>query len=338
MFHLIGGRPALALATAERMLETGNRDNGRNLLFAGQLFAGMAEFYMGRFVVALGYLRVASELGGPDGLEHSHLGFVSDLRAMIASHQACALLATGDVAAADQADRASWTAAENSRTAFFNAGAFCFSCFYSLLRGDIAAVQRKLGPAITFCAQQSYLFWLAIAAMLRAMCIAEAGQVTEGVVMLRQALEAYRATGSSLAIACALGKLADCLTRLGRIDEALGVTAEALDTAQTNSDHWFEAELHRIQGEAFLAAGDRAAAVTSFRKAISVAQSQGATLWELRAALRLVPLLAEQHARNEAYNLLTAVLGRMPSRSAAAEIREADALLDSLRSYRSGPH
>lgn len=104
MFHLVGGRPALALAAAERMLEIGGREDGRHLLFAGRLFVGWPEFHMGRFAAALGHLRAASAVRGPDG-PGVRLGFVSDLRAMLAAYQALTLLVTGEVEAADQADR-----------------------------------------------------------------------------------------------------------------------------------------------------------------------------------------------------------------------------------------
>ena len=60
---------------------------------------------MGRFAAALGHLRAASAACGPDGPERVKLGFVSDLRAMLAAYQAWALLITGDVEAADRADR-----------------------------------------------------------------------------------------------------------------------------------------------------------------------------------------------------------------------------------------
>lgn len=199
------------------------------------------------------------------------------------------------------------------------------------MRGDTAAAARKIGPAAAFCAEQRYSYWLAVAGILRALCIAEEGGVAEGMALLRRSLEAYRATYSSVMTGSALGMLARLLMRLGRTEEALGMTAEALDTVRATDDRWFEAELHRIRGEAFLAAGDRAAAAAALREAVLVARSQGATLWELRAALRLAPLLADRKARREACDLLAEVIGRMPAGSGAAEVREAEELLDALR-------
>ncbi|MDO9713837.1 AAA family ATPase [Paracraurococcus lichenis] len=330
MFHLVGGRPALALAAAERMLEIGGRTDGRHLLFAGQFFAAWPEFHMGRFAAALEHLRAASMVCGPDSPGYVRLGFVSDLRAMLAAYQAWMLLVTGEVEAADLADREAWAAAEGSRATSANAGAFCFSCLYSLLRGDALAAARKIRPTIAFCTEQRYSYWLAAAAGMQALCIAEEGRVAEAVAMLRRALEAYRATGSSVMTAFMLGTLARLLTRLGRTEEALGTVAEALDTAWAADDRWYEAELHRIRGEAFGAVGDRNAAETELRKAVSVAQTQGATLWELRAALHLTPLLVDREARHEAHDLLTKVIGRMPAGSSAPEMREARALLDTL--------
>lgn len=61
-----------------------------------------------------------------------------------------------------------------------------------------------------------------------------------------------------------------------------------------------------------------------------MARTQGATLWELRAALRLASSLAGQD-RGEASSLLIEVLNRMPAGSGAVEVGQARLLLDGLR-------
>jgi tetratricopeptide (TPR) repeat protein len=166
---------------------------------------------------------------------------------------------------------------------------------------------------------------------MRAVCIVEEGQVTEGVTLIQPALEALRATGSSLMVACSLGRLADALTHLGRVREALSAVSEALDAARAADDRWFEAELHRIQGEAFLAAGDRTAAEASLRQAGAVARSQGAALWELRAVLSLAPVLGQRSAHYEARDLLEDALGRIRPGAEVAEVQRAETLRDTLR-------
>ena len=54
-----------------------------------------------------------------------------------------------------------------------------------------------------------------------------------------------------------LGQLASAHTRLGRAAVALGLLEEAIQTAETTNERFFEAELHRLQGTVLLELGRR---------------------------------------------------------------------------------
>lgn len=71
-------------------------------------------------------------------------------------------------------------------------------------------------------------------------------------------------------------------------------------------ERWFEADLHRLRGEAFLAssADCSAQAESCYRQALAVARSQSARLWELRATVSLAHLWRDQGKRTEARDLL----------------------------------
>src|SRR6202012_1546788 len=75
---------------------------------------------------------------------------------------------------------------------------------------------------------------------------------------------------------------------MGRTDLAEADLNQALAVCAQTREVWPEAELHRRMGE--LRRADPAAAETHFRRAISVAQTQGATLLALRAAVSLARL------------------------------------------------
>ena len=101
------------------------------------------------------------------------------------------------------------------------------------------------------------------------------------------------------------------LRRGGRAAEALRLLAEALARVEATGERWFEAELHRLRGEALLgaSAADRAEAEACFRKALDVAREQGAKWWELRAATSLARLWAEHGERRKAHDLLAPIYG-----------------------------
>ena len=72
------------------------------------------------------------------------------------------------------------------------------------------------------------------------------------------------------------------------------------------------------------------AAENSFRQAIDIAQEQEALLWELRAALSLARLRANQGRGGEARQLLAQVYDRFTEGFETPDLRAAKAFLDEL--------
>jgi predicted ATPase len=126
--------------------------------------------------------------------------------------------------------------------------------------------------------------------------------------------------------------LADARRASGQLEEAMTLLREALDRSEATGERWFEAELHRIKGDVLLRAPevDPAEAEACLRKAIEVAQRQGARLWELRAATSLARLWADQGKRAQAHDLLAPVYSWFTEGFDTADLKDAKALLDEL--------
>jgi predicted ATPase len=90
--------------------------------------------------------------------------------------------------------------------------------------------------------------------------------------------------------------------------------------------------LHRRKGEVLLclSEADRAEAERRFRKAMAVAQAQGAKLWELRAATSLARLWRDQGRGAAAHDVLAPIYGWFTEGFDTADLRDARALLDAL--------
>jgi len=76
--------------------------------------------------------------------------------------------------------------------------------------------------------------------------------------------------------------------------------------------------------------GHSEAAELLYRKALSIAQEQGAKLWELRAAASLARLRHDQGRRAEARELLAPVYAWFTEGFDTPDLKEAKALLDEL--------
>ena len=137
-----------------------------------------------------------------------------------------------------------------------------------------------------------------------------------------------------------LGVLAEACAHAGQLDEGLRLVTEALEGVQQSGEHWWEAELYRLQGELLVHAegGVQHAAVTAeacFHQALAVARRQQAKSFELRAALSLSRLWQQQGKRQEARDLLTPIY-KTPIYNwftegfDTADLREARTLLDEL--------
>jgi predicted ATPase len=100
----------------------------------------------------------------------------------------------------------------------------------------------------------------------------------------------------------------------------------------SNGEHWCEAELHRLQGVILMrsSSNHRAKAEACFERAVKVARSQGARLFELRAAVALGRLQCAPEQRKHRNALLGAIYSGFTEGFDAPDLKEARSLLDEL--------
>ena len=100
---------------------------------------------------------------------------------------------------------------------------------------------------------------------------------------MREAIDAYRATGQRIVLPTLLAVLAEGYAAAGEAAAALACVADARAAAESAGEIRYPAELHRIEGTLHAASNDRSTAERCFRRAVELAREQGARLWELRA-------------------------------------------------------
>jgi predicted ATPase len=115
-----------------------------------------------------------------------------------------------------------------------------------------------------------------------------------------------------------------------QVEEALTLLDEALQIAEKTGERWFVAELNRHKGQLLLRQGHSEAAEELYRKALSIAEYQGAKLWELRAAVNLARLRRVQGRHREARDLLAPVYGWFTEGFDTPDLKAAKVLLDEL--------
>jgi predicted ATPase len=114
---------------------------------------------------------------------------------------------------------------------------------------------------------------------------------------------------------------ADAQLASGKPEAALASVAAGLEAVEkAGGAPPFEAELHRLRGEA----------ETAMQQGIDVARRQNAKSWELRGATSLAHLRRQQGRREEAIALLAPIYTWFTEGFDTADLKEAGTLLDKL--------
>ena len=147
---------------------------------------------------------------------------------------------------------------------------------------------------------------------------------------IREALAAYRATGARFQSTYHLILLAQALAACGRYSEGLSALREAAALVDETGERYFEAEIHRLEGNLLLAENGSAEAEACYVKALQVARAQEARSLELRAACDLARQWRAQGKIAKARDLLAPVYGWFTEGFNTLDLKEVKALLDEL--------
>lgn len=192
-------------------------------------------------------------------------------------------------------------------------------------RGELDLLLAALAEAIQESGSQVYHGEIGL--ILRGWALGQRGRSTEGLELIQRGVAAWQA---ELEVPYILSLLAETQLLAGEIAAAQASLQTATARAQAHGqDHW-RPEIYRLQAQCWLAAGNGDAAEASLHQALGLAQAQQTKSLELRAALDLSWLWAEQGRRTEAYALLQGIYSWFSEGFETADLRRADALLQAL--------
>jgi predicted ATPase len=200
------------------------------------------------------------------------------------------------------------------------------------LRREPDATAETGETLIAHCQEKGFPPFIPVGRMFRAGALAEAGEVAEGIVEMREGIAGVRASGTEYTLPMFFAVLGEMCGDGGRIDEGLSALEEGLAMAEKNQDRFSLPEFHRIRGELLLSrsARDKADAEACFESALEIARGQGARLLELRAAVSLARLWAENSRPAAARDLLAPLHAWFSEGFDTADLKHAKALLDCL--------
>ena len=207
------------------------------------------------------------------------------------------------------------------------------ACPIAFLAGDFDVAARYGAMLLDHTERHPMRLWQLWARCFNGMVMAQRGEVTAGLDVLRRELEQAGDAKFLPRFLLPLGQLAACLGEAGEITEGLAIVDDALARCKARAEGWYLAELMRIRGELLLLEGAPAASSAAedhYQQGLDLAQRQGALSWELRCATSLARLWRDQARSDEARPLLASVYDRFTEGFATADLRTAKALLDDL--------
>jgi DNA-binding SARP family transcriptional activator/predicted ATPase len=296
VFHVVRGQLETSLVLAQQCLDMARREDAAALLAAGHFVSGSSLFHFGRFAESREHMEqaLAAYPGGSDSALALFAG--PDVGVFCRSYLPHVVWQLGfaDEAAA-MSNQALASARELSHP-FSLAIALDYSAMLYVFRQESKQTLERAEEAASLCRRYGFAYYLAWADVLTGWAKAVEGDATAGLAILREGLDALKATGAEVRLPFYYGLLAQVCGLAGRDGEALASISSGFAFQSKNGEIWAASELHRIHGDLLLHSGKVAEARASYQRAVDAARQTGARSYESRASASLCGLLAPQNA------------------------------------------
>jgi len=330
LFYIARAAFQTAQGVATRLFDLGQRLHSPILLVDAHRALGATLFYRGKLAPACEHVQQGIALYDA----HQPTPRVSLYEAGVAclGFGAFSLWFLGyPEQALERGDRALRLAQELAHPFQLAAARFWITWLY-LLRRQNQAAHEQADALIALCTAQGFPFFLALGTALQGGALMSQGQGEARIAQIRQGMAALHTTGEKVFQPYFLALLAEVHGQAGQIEEGLRLLSEALTGVRNSGECWWEAELHRLQGELLLrqTTPDEHQVAICLHRALDVARQQQAKSLELRAATSLARLWQSQDKHQEAYDLLAPVYEWFTEGLDTADLKEAKALLNEL--------
>jgi predicted ATPase len=309
-YHVVSGRYEMARQLCERLLEIGEGLERNDVALESHVFQGVTLMHLGDPGAAAEHLEKA--LAMHDDEAHAGHAYIYGQDPAMAARVYLGSVRSlqGDAAAADAVSASGIQRAREINHPHSLAFALGIAARTAVRHGEVERARQLSQEAINVADRFGFPIWAILGRIIQGWATARLGDPDGGLQQMEDGMTAYREAGSRMSRAYYTGLIAELYCERGDIEQALTLVEEALDESRDGDRH-AEPEMHRLQGEFLLArgaAGDAEQAEAAFRDALRLAESTGAHLWRLRAAVSLARLYDRAGRRDEARAVLGASL------------------------------
>jgi predicted ATPase len=332
LWHFYRGRGALQTARdlGDDLMGLAERYGDPMLLLAAHQALGHSLYHLGQLSAALTHLEQARMGVDPklDPSPHLRYGVAPHVQCMASLAQVLWCLGYPDQGL--QRGREAVRSARDLSHLHSLTCSMYFAIRLHLHRGETREADELTEAALALSTKQGFTFWTALIVFMQGWSLFQQGREVEGIARMRAGFADAEATGAKMMrpMFCAL--LTEAYGQVGQLDDAWQMLASALHAVEESGQRHYEAEMYRFKGELHLRKADPKQAATGFQRALDIARHQQAKSWELRAAMSLARLWAEQGKRSEAYELLAPVYGWFTEGFETRDLQDAKSLLYAL--------
>lgn len=330
-YNLTRGNLQTALELAQQCLRLAeNVDNSALLMEANRLL-DETHYFRGEFLAARKHLEQGHEIYNPRQ-HHTHATtYAQDPGVAFLSYGSWLWWLLGYPDRAQEMSRKALAHGQTLSHLGSQAYALTWAAVFHQMLGEVQATSELAERAITLSVEQGFALFLGVVVTLQGWAQAQAGQIEEGIIQMRQGIKDLRATGAELWLTNAFALLAEAYGQKGQFDKGLMALDEALGFVDKHEERWWEAELYRLRGELLLLQGVADNVIENdFRRAIDIARKQKAKSLELRATMSLIQLWHSRGKQLEARQLLAEIYDWFTEGFDSVDLKKAAKLLRKL--------
>jgi predicted ATPase len=336
VFYLIRAEYQTALKLSEQLLDLAAEEQDPALGMEAYATRGITLFYGPDLTQAHTHVGKALRLYEPQQHRRHVFRYGQDLGVMCGCYDAWIRLLQGYPAQAQGTLAQTLQLAQRQAHPLSLVYALSFDVLidYESYREPLR-VEEKAHTLMTLSQTQGFPFWLSAGIILEGWAWVVKGQEHQGIARMEEGIALWRATGAELARTLWLSLLAEAYGIIGQAEQGLASLAEAFLALHQHGEHFYEAELYRLQGALLLrSAGAMPEAENCFQQARAIARQRKTKLLELRAALCLSLCLSrlwkKTGQRQAAQQLLSEIYRRFTEGFDTADLKKAKALLNEL--------
>ncbi|HXH82749.1 MAG TPA: hypothetical protein VNN07_07450 [Candidatus Tectomicrobia bacterium] len=329
-FYLVGSPVTTARALAEEMLRLAEGTRDPDVLIHAHESLGAAATDSGDFGTAREQFDACRRLYDPERHRSHVFYYVQDPGVACRVREAIALWCLGYPDQAFELAREGRALAERIAHPFSEAFALGFSAMLHELARDRDRARDLADAAVAFSTENGFVAFALLGQLIRAGVHSVEEPAAAAAMGVREVTTAAREAGILLFHVYGHGLEARAWALAGVPQRGLAALREGLQWADRTGERFYEAEMHRLEGDIQLRIGGanaRSRAAACYRRALAVAARQRAKSWELRASVSLASLHRHREDLGPARRIVADALSWFTEGFDTPDHREARTLL-----------